>query len=251
MSETAELADVVLPSCCFGEKDGTFTNTERRVQRVRSALRPPGEAREDWRIVCDISSRMGYPMDYPDAAAIQEEIASLTPIYGGITYDRIEGVGLQWPCLTRDHPGTKFLHQGCFTRGRGKFYAARFRPPKETPDSEYPFILTTGRLLEHWHTGTMTRRCTVLDYVVPHGTLELNPEDARRVGAEDGTTVAVISRRGRIEIPVAVTQRVAEGTVFLSFHFREHPANALTIAALDPVAKIPELKACAVRIEKL
>ncbi|MBA7533957.1 Formate dehydrogenase H [subsurface metagenome] len=232
MSETAQLADVVLPACAFAEKEGTFTNTERRVLRVRKAVEPPGQAREDWRILCELAAQMGYKMSYSGAGEIQTEIASLTPIYAGITYDRLGGAGLQWPCPTRDHSGTKFL-------------------PEELPDEEYPFVFTTGRLLEHWHTGTMTRRCEVLNDLVPHGTLELNPEDAEAIGVGAGETVAVWSRRGRIEVPARLTDRVAIGTVFLAFHFKEHPANALTIAALDPIAKIPEFKACAVSVGKL
>jgi formate dehydrogenase alpha subunit len=251
LSETAELADVVLPACAFAEKDGTFTNTERRVLRVRKALEAPGEAREDWRILCEVASRLGHPMGYADAEAVQREIASLTPIYGGISFERLEKEGLQWPCPTPDHPGTKFLHERGFARGKGKFHPVRFLPPQELPDDEYPFVLTTGRVLEHWHTGTMTRRCEVLDDLVPTGKLEISPLDAERLGVASGQKVAVHSRRGRIEVPVGLTERVAEGVVFLSFHFKEHPANALTIAALDPVAKIPEFKVCAVRVEKL
>lgn len=250
LTETAELADVVLPACAFAERDGTFTNTERRVQRVRKAVLPPGQAREDWRILCDVAGRMGYPMTYADVAAVFNEIAALTPIYGGITYDRIETTGLQWPCPTPDHPGTKFLHRDRFTRGKGKFHAVRFIPPHELPDAEYPFVLTTGRLLEHWHTGSMTRRCEVLDERVPHGAIEINPGDAERLGVRSGDAVTATSRRGRIELPADVTDRTGPGVVFLAFHFREHPANALTIAALDPVAKIPELKVCAVNVTK-
>ncbi len=251
LSETAELADVVLPATSFAEKDGTFTNTERRVQRVRKALQPPGQAREDWRILCELASRMDYAMNYPDASAIQEEIAALTPIYGGITYDRIEETGLQWPCPTSDHPGTKFLHGRGFSRGKGKFHAVHFLPPKEMPDKEFPFVFTTGRLLQHWHTGTMTRRCEILDDLVSAGALEINPRDAEAIGVSTGEMVVVRSRRGRIEVPVNPTRRVAPGTLFLTFHFKENPANALTIAALDPVAKIPEFKACAVSVGKL
>ncbi len=251
LSETAELADVVLPACSFAEKEGTFTNTERRVSRVRKALEPPAAAREDWRILCELSSHLGYPLDYPDAEAIMREIAALTPIYAGISYERLEGEGLQWPCPTAEHPGTKFLHEKGFARGKGKFHPVGFLPPRELPDREYPLVLTTGRVLEHFHTGTMTRRCEVLDDLVPTGELELNPRDAERLGVSPGQKVAVRSRRGRIEVPVGLTERVSEGVVFLSFHFKEHPANALTIAALDPVAKIPEFKACAVRVEKL
>jgi formate dehydrogenase alpha subunit len=252
MSETAELADVVLPAFSFAEKDGTFTNTERRVQRVRPAVLPPGDAREDWRILCDVSSRMGYPMGYTDSSAIMDEIASMTSIYGGISHDRLDadGAGLQWPCPTRSHPGTPVLHRESFTRGKGRFHAVHFIPPRELPDEEFPFVLTTGRLLPHWHTGTMTRRCDVLEAFGPHGTVELNPGDAESLALHQGEMAVVRSRRGKIELPVTVTQRVDRGTVFISFHFKEHPANALTIAALDPVAKIPEFKACAVSVEK-
>jgi formate dehydrogenase alpha subunit len=251
MSETAELADVVLPAFTFAEKDGTFTNTERRVQRVRRAVRQPGEARDDWRILCEVSARMGHPIAFPDGAAIMEEIAQLTPIYGGIAWSRLEGIGIQWPCASREHPGTPILHTERFTRGKGKFHAVRFLPARELPDAEYPFLLTTGRLLEHWHTGTMTRRSAVLDALVPHGSLELNPRDAASLGLAAGGTAVVTSRRGRIEVPVDVTDKVDRGTVFLAFHFKEHAANELTIAALDPVAKIPEYKVCAVRVELL
>jgi formate dehydrogenase alpha subunit len=251
MNETGELADVVLPATSFAEKDGTFANTERRVQRVRRAVNPPGLARDDWSIVCDISTRMGYPMNYDSPAKIQEEIARLTPIYGGITYDRIEDVGLQWPCTDASHPGTAFLHSGRFTRGLGKFHPVEFLPPREMPDDEYPFVLTTGRMLEHWHTGTMTRRSVVLDDRVPTGFVELNPEDAERMAVLEGDIMDIASRRGRIEVPAKITGKVQPGTVFLTFHFHENPANALTIAALDPIAKIPEFKACAVRVRKL
>ncbi|TFG63935.1 MAG: formate dehydrogenase subunit alpha, partial [Spirochaetales bacterium] len=250
LTETAKLADVVLPACSFAEKDGTFTNTERRVQRVRKAVDAPGEAMDDWRIICSIAERMGYEMKYEGAEQIQEEIAKLTPIYGGILYPRIEKVGLQWPCPTADHPGTKFLHKGKFSRGLGKFYKVPFLNPKEMPDGEYPLILTTGRLLQHWHTGTMTRKCVVLDDLVPHGALEINPENAEALGIVNGSMVSVSSRRGRIEVPANVTDKVGSGTVFMAFHFHEHPANRLTIAALDPVAKIPEFKVCAVKVEK-
>ena len=250
LTETAELADVVLPATGFAEKDGSFTNTERRVQRVRKALCPPGDARVDWRILCDVAAAMGFPMDYAHAGAIMDEIASLTPIYGGISFARIDDVGLQWPCPTADHPGTKFLHQGKFTRGKGKFHAVAFMPPKESPDDEYPFILTTGRQLEHFHTGTMSRRSEVLDDLVPHGAIQVNSGDAQELGIADGDMLKVRSRRGEVNVPAKVTDRIRRGTVFLAFHFHEHPANVLTIAALDPIAKIPEFKVCAVSIEK-
>ncbi|HUU93853.1 MAG TPA: formate dehydrogenase subunit alpha [Phycisphaerae bacterium] len=249
LSETAELADVVLPAASFAEKDGTFTNTERRVQRVRKALDAPGQALPDWQILCRLASRMGYEMHYDHPDAIQDEIASLTPSYGGITYDRLERGGLQWPCPDAQHPGTPYLHKGKFASGLGKFHAVEFLPPRELPDDAYPFVLSTGRVLQHFHTGTMSRRSDVLDKLVPVGTIEIHPDDAARLGIADSDTVRVASRRGEIELPARVTDRVAPGTTFLAFHYREAPANRLTIAALDPVAKIPELKVCAVRIE--
>ena len=249
LSETAQLADVVLPAAAFAEKDGTFTNTERRVQRVRKAIDPPGQARADWQIVCDVARRMGYEMSYAHPSEIQDEIARLTPSYGGITYGRLESGSLQWPCPDAEHPGTPYLHKGKFARGLGKFHAVEFLPPKELPDEEFPFVLSTGRVLQHFHTGTMSRRSEVLDELVPVGAIEINPSDAGRLGVADGRPVRVASRRGQIEIAARVTDRVAPGTVFLAFHYHEAPANRLTIAALDPVAKIPELKVCAVRVE--
>jgi formate dehydrogenase alpha subunit len=250
LTETAQLADVVLPAAAAAEKDGTFTNTDRRVQRVRQAVEPPGQARPDWQIICQIAERMGKPMSYPSVAAIQDEIASLTPIYGGITYDRLEREGLQWPCPTRDHPGTPILHRQRFTRGKGKFHAVEFIPARELPDAEYPLLLSTGRLLQHFHTGSMSRRSAVLDEIIPHGAIEIHPQDAAKLGVSDGEYVTVESRRGQIEIAAHVTERVSPGTLFLAFHFSEAPANRLTIAALDPVARIPEFKVCAVRVKK-
>ncbi|MEW6360371.1 MAG: formate dehydrogenase subunit alpha [Planctomycetota bacterium] len=250
LSETAQLADVVLPAASSFEKEGTFTNTERRVQRFEPALRAPGEAREDWRIVCDVARRMGYDMSYEGPSEIMDEIAALTPIYGGVHYDRLGHRGLQWPCPDRDHPGTKFLHKGKFSRGLGKFTAVEFKPPKEPTDSEYPYILTTGRMLEHYHTGTMSRRSAGLNALVPHAFVEINPADAQRFGLGPDEKIRVVSRRGAIEPQAKITDRVQPGTVFIPFHFAEAAANVLTIDALDPVAKIPEYKVCAVRIEK-
>jgi formate dehydrogenase alpha subunit len=249
LTETAELADVVLPAAGFAEKDGTFTSTERRVQRVRKGVEPPGEARDDWAILCDLSRRLGYPMDYTDASAIMAEVASVTPSYGGITFERLERGGIAWPCPTPEHPGTPILHVGKFTRGLGKFHPVEFIPPRELPDGEYPLLLSTGRILQHFHTGTMSRRSAVLGQLVSVGAIEIHPDDAARLGVADSRPVRVSSRRGQIEILAHVTDRVAPGTVFLAFHYREAPANRLTISALDPVAKIPEFKVCAVRVE--
>jgi formate dehydrogenase alpha subunit len=249
LTETAELADVVLPAMGFAEKDGTFTNTERRVQLLHKAIDAPGAARSDWEIVCDLSSRMGYEMSYPDAAAIEDEIASVSPIYGGITYDRLADGPLQWPCPDAEHPGTPYLHKGKFSRGLGKFHPVEFIEARELPDDEFPILLTTGRILEHFHTGSMTRRSRVLDALVPLGSIEISSSDAAKLGISEGAMVKVASRRGQIEVTAQISPRVLPGAVFLAFHYRESPANRLTIAALDPIAKIPEFKVCAVRIE--
>ncbi|MEM2546352.1 MAG: molybdopterin-dependent oxidoreductase, partial [Candidatus Bathyarchaeia archaeon] len=251
MSETAALADVVLPSACFAEKDGTFTSTERRVQRIRKAVDPPGEAKADWEIIIELSKRMGYNMSYSSPKEVMDEIAKLTPIYGGISYDRLEKESLQWPCPTKDHPGTKFLHKDKFTRGLGLFTPVEYQPPAEQTDGLYPFILTTGRQLHQFHTGTMTRRSPTLVTQAPEGYIEINPIDASKLGISNGEKIKVKSRRGEIEIKAKVTDKVQPGTVFIPFHYAETAANKLTNAALDPKAKIPELKVCAVRLEKL
>ncbi|MFQ5987935.1 MAG: formate dehydrogenase subunit alpha, partial [Dehalococcoidia bacterium] len=250
LTETARLAHVVLPSVTFAEKDGTFTNTERRVQRIREAIDPIAEARPDWQIICQLASRMGYDMNYEHPSQIMEEIAKLTPIYGGIYYDRLEKEGLQWPCPNRDHPGTRYLHKDRFTRGLGLFQAVEYIPPAETPDEDYPYLLSTGRVLYHYHTGSMTRRCQGLDEIYPESLAEINPSDARDLGVEDGEMVRIASRRGEVEVKAKVTERAPQGVVFMNFHFNEAAANILTNPALDPVGKIPEYKVCAVRMEK-
>ncbi len=246
-TETAVMADVILPAAAFTEKDGTFTNTERRVQRVRKAVNPPGEAKADWQIITELSSRMGFDFGYSSPSEIMDEISSLAPIYGGMQYDRLEGYGLQWPCPDRSHPGTPMLHVGRFTRGLGKFHAVDYRPPAESVSEEYPLILTTGRILEHWHTGTMSRRSKVLDEISPSGAVDIHPSDALRLGITDGDMLAIASSRGRIEAPVRVTEETSPGLAFMAFHWHESPANALTNDALDPSAKIPEFKVTAVR----
>ena len=252
LSETASLADVVLPATSFAEKDGTFTNTERRVQRVRKVLEPVGEARPDWMIISEIGRRMGYEKDfsYSDPSEIMDEIASLTPSYGGINYGRIEEVGLQWPCPTFDHPGTPYLHKTGFTRGKGLFSVVPYRPSVELPDEEYPFILTTGRVLCHFHTGTMTRKVPGLNYLRNEELVEINPVDGKALGIEDGDLVDVTSRRGTVRVKAKMTEKSSEGVAFMTFHFAETPTNVLTNPALDPVAKIPELKVCAVKLSK-
>ena len=251
LSETAELAHVVLPGVSFVEKDGTFTNSERRVQRVRQAIEPLGNARPDWQILCDLSSRLGYPMKYSSPAAIMEEVASLTPSYGGIRYSRLEGLGLQWPCPTLEHPGTPFLHKDKFTRGKGKFHVTPYVPAPELPNEEYPFLLTTGRVLYHYHT-VITRKSKGLSEIYPEGVVEINPEDAVRLGIQpDNGLVEVASRRGKVNVKARVSDRLPPGVVFMTFHFKEAAANLLTLDALDPIAKIPEFKVCAVKVEKL
>ncbi|NLS45234.1 MAG: formate dehydrogenase subunit alpha [Firmicutes bacterium] len=251
LTETAELADVVLPSACFAEQSGTFTSTERRVQLVRKAIEPPGEARSDWEIICDISTRLGYPMNYSSSGEILDEIASLTPIYGGITSRRLDSKGLQWPCPTEDHPGTPYLHKGKFSRGLGLFSAIDYIPAAELPDEEYPLILTTGRILYHFHTGSMTRRTEGLHAHRPEAFIEIRPDTAEDLGIVDGEMVQVSSRRGKVEVRAKVTSWPAPGVVFMPFHFAEAAANILTNPALDPKAKIPEFKVCAVRIDRL
>jgi predicted molibdopterin-dependent oxidoreductase YjgC len=250
MTETAQQADVVLPSSCFAEKEGTFSNTERRVQRVRKALDSPGSAREDWRITAEIARRLGYPMNYASAEAIFKEIAELTPSYGGLTYDRIEEEGIHWPCPNPEHPGTPILHTQQFTHGKGVFHAIDYIPPAEQVDAEYPLYLTTGRLLYQYHTGTMTRRTEGLNERAPGSFVEISPADADRRGLKDGDKIRIASRRGEITAQVKISDQAVDGTIFIPFHFAEAAANRLTNAALDPVANIPEYKVCAVKIEQ-
>ena len=251
LSESGEYADVVLPAYSFAEKDGTFTNTERRIQRVRKAVNPPGDTRDDWRIVCEIATAMGLPMQYENASQIMDEIAAVSPIYGGIAYDRIESVGLQWPCLDRDHPGTKYLHKGKFKRGKGKFHPVRFREPAELPDDDFPMILSTGRQLYQFHTGTLSRRSPAIDQKSPTGYVEIHFKDAEKYGIEDGGSVEVSTTRGKVTTKASVGTQIARGWLFMPFHFAEGPANMLTNDALDPIAKIPELKVCAAKIKAL
>ena len=251
LSETAKLANVVLPAASFAEKDGTFTNTERRVQRVRKAIEPLGDSKPDWWIICQVARRLGAKgFDYGEPSEIMEEVRNLTPSYGGISYERLENGGIQWPCPLDDHPGTPILHTDIFSRGKGKFVPLKYVPPGESPDEEYPLILTTGRSLYHFHTGTMTRKVSALNTIEPEGTVEINPHDASRLGIGEGDKVKVSSRRGRVVTKARVTDRLPAGLVFMAFHFAESAANILTNPKLDPVSKIPEFKVAAVRIEK-
>ncbi len=250
-NETAEYADVVLPAACFAEKEGTFTNSERRIQKIEQVVEPPGEARPDWEIIAGISNRLGYEMNYESPAEIMAEIADVTPIYGGIYYDRLGDNGLQWPCLDRDHPGTKFLHEGEFARGKGRFYPVHYSPSVEEQDEEYPYIMMTGRMLYHYHTGTMTRNSPSIDEFEPDAYVEVNKEDAEKLDIENGDRVAVESRRGVVETYARVGERVAPGNLFMPFHYAESPANKLTHDTLDPEAKIPEYKVTAVSLKKI
>jgi predicted molibdopterin-dependent oxidoreductase YjgC len=251
LTETAKMADVVLPVACFAEKDGTFSNTERRVQMVRKAVEPPGDVRTDWEVICGIATRMGYKMEYADAEAIFTEIGAVTPSYAGMDYQRLAKGGLHWPCPTKEHPGTKFLHKDRFVRGKGLFHAIEWISPAEPTDAEYPFLLITGRVLYQYHTGTMTRRSVGLNERCPECLVEISSEDAARLMIQDGEKIRVKSRRGAIEAKVSIGNVADIGTVFVPFHFSEAAANLLTIAALDPVAKIPEYKVCAVKVEKI
>jgi formate dehydrogenase major subunit len=248
MSETAQLAHVVLPAACFAEKDGTFSNTERRVQLVRKAVEAPGQAKADWEIIAGLAKKMSYPMEYGSAEAIMKEINELTPSYTGITYDRIQNVGIQWPCPNVTHPGTKFLHAERFSRGLGLLSPIEYIPPAEVPDEEYPLIMTTGRILYQYHTGTMTRLSKGINERAPESLMEINPEDAEILGIRNGQYAKVSSRRGMITAKSSVTTRVPPGTIFMNFHFKEAPVNILTNPVLDPIAKIPEYKVCAVNV---
>ncbi len=254
ISETARYADVIFPAASFAEKEGTFTNTERRVQRVRRALPPRGDSRPDWQITCQIAQRMGEPgFDYAEPSEIMAEIASLTPSYGGISYPRIEDSGLQWPCPDENHPGTRFLHEAGFARPNGKaqFVPLTYKKSAELADDEYPLILTTDRSLYHYHSATMTRRVGGLEQLDANEWLKINPADAKRFDIEDGEEVEVHSRRGAIRVRARVTDICPPGLCSMTFHFRESPTNEITNPALDPVAKIPETKVAAVRVGKI
>lgn len=250
MSETSKYADVVFPATCYAEKDGTFTNTERRVQRVRKAVDPPGEARVDWEILCDIAKGMGAPgFDYTCAEDIFNEIRECMPSYRGMTYERIDKVGLQWPCPTEDHPGTKYLHEGKFPIGKGLMIPIEYEEPAELCDEEYPILLTTGRMLYHYN--VMTRESDALDGLRPHELAEINPEDAEAYGLDENSFIRVTSRRGSIVTRVKITDRMKKGMMFMTFHYKESPVNDLTNSEFDPVTKTAEYKISAVKMEKV
>lgn len=248
LTETAEYADVILPGSSFAEKDGTFTNTERRVQRVRKAIEPiPGQA--DWQTIIALSAKMGYPMRYESPEEVWMEMASLTPSMAGITYERLEEKGIQWPCPNNEHPGTSFLHAGTFIRGKGLFQAIDHIPPAEMPDEEYTFLLSTGRVLQHYN--VTTPYSAGIQSMWSEEFSELNPEDAAALGVETGDMIKVTSRRGEITTKVKVTDRVPPGMLWMSFHYAASPANVITSDAYDPITKTGEYKVAAVKIEKI
>ena len=254
ISETAQYADVILPAASFAEKEGTFTNTERRVQRVRAAIQARGEAKPDWWITSQIAQKMGEKgFDFANPSEIMDEINAVTPIYAGITYERIEEVGLQWPCRSADDPGTPYLHKGKFARpnGKGHFNPVEYKISAEIADEEYPLILTTDRSLYHYHSATMTRRVAGLEELDSNEWLKINPADAAKFGIEDGQWVEVTSRRGTIKVQAKVTDICRTGMCSMTFHFHESRTNEITNPALDPIAKIPETKVTAVKVKTL
>ncbi len=252
LTETAAHADVVLPAACFAEKNGSFVNTERRIQKIRKAINPPGDSRDDADIICDLANRMGLDgFSYEGPEDVVVEIASLVPSWKGVSHDRLNEGGLCWPCTSDEHPGTPILYTDSFLRegGKARFASVAYEPPQESVDDDYPFILTTGRILYHFHTSTMTRRSTGLSTLRDREKVMMNPVDAENLGLVEGDEVRITSRRGAVTAEVEPTEQMGQGTVFMTFHFAEACANILTNSALDPVSKIPELKVCAVRVE--
>lgn len=250
LTETAQYADVILPGVSFAEKDGTFTNTDRRIQRVNKAVNPVGDVKQDWQIICDLAKSLGYEMKYDHPSQIMDELASLTPSYGGISYERLEKSSLHWPCPDNNHPGTKTLHVGKFSRGKGKFHPVSYRPPAEVADEEYNYTLMTGRILEHYNSGNMTRR-SVIEEHISKSYVQINIEDGKRLGIKDGDKVRVTSRRGQVDAIAEVGDVVQPGHIYMNFHFVESPANRLTNSELDPISNTPELKVSAVKVQKL
>jgi len=250
LTETAELADVVLPASSYAEKDGLYTNTERRAQRLRKVVELPGQAKEDWAIIQEIANAMGSDWNYQSAHDISEEVCKLTPSYTGITWERVGHTGIQWPCPAIDHPGTPYLHKEKFVRGKGKMKGIPFKEPQELPDEDYPMVLTTGRVLQQFHTATITRKTDGLNKLAGPMVM-ISAQDADDLGIENGERVKVSSRRGEIVTPAFVTKRIGKGTIYIPFHYREAAANVLTNPVYDPVAKIPEYKACAAKVSKL
>ncbi len=249
LTETAKFAHIVLPAACVYEKDGTFSSGERRVRRIRKAVEPPGEAKADWEIICLLSQAMGYPMFYTGPEQIMAELAKLTPPYAGISYDRMDGDGQVWPCPKPGHPGTPLLHTETFPIGKGRLQPVAYMVPEESADHDYPLVLITGRRLEHYNNGSMTRLCDGFDMIAPHELVEINPEDAAALGIQDGSNVRVSSRRGYVRAVARVTEKSRPGTVFMSFHFPDSLTNLLTSPGMDPKTLTPEYKVAAVKVE--
>ncbi len=251
-NETCRFADVVFPAACFAEKDGVFTNSDRRVQRVRKAVSPPGQARADWEIVCDLARAVGYPMPhYEGPHEIYAELAALSPKFSGISHERIDDAGLQWPCPDPEHPGTVYLHSDGPLNGKAQFQAVEYRPSLERADQEYPFLLSTGRTLYHYNAATQTRRDSGPHLKQPENFVEVHPRDARRLGVEDGERVRVSSRRGTVGAKVVVTRKMRRNCIWMPLHFAEDRANMLTNDAGDPTTGTAEYKVCAANIEKI
>ena len=248
LTETAEHADVVLPAACSFEKEGTFTNTERKVQKVRKAVDAPGKARDDLSIIVEVSRRLGYPMEHISPEAVLKEYGKLWPAMAGITFSRLDEKGLQWPCPSEEHPGTEYLYKDGFPKGKVSFSVVSYCPPAEITDETYPFVLTTGRNLFQYHSGSMTRRVKPIEAHAGKPYVEINPVDGGRLGVRSGDIIRIASRRGEIAIKARLTTKVPEGTVFIPMHYREAAANVITNDALDPKVKIPEFKVCAVKI---
>ena len=252
LTETGKLADVVLPATGFAETDGVCTNTERRVQRLRAAVPPAGDSKPDWWIVSQIAKRLGFAgFDYSSAKDVFNELCELSPLYNGLDWDRIEDAEYQWPVPHKDHPGTPRLHEDGFENGRGIFSCTDYRDPAETINDDYPLWLTTGRRPQSYHTHTQTGRAGGMEYFLPNETLEIHPDDASRLGLEDGALCRVSSPRGSVEIPVKATTRSSPGTVFTSFSFKDTPVNILTGSGYDPTTHTAELKVCPVRVEAI
>ena len=251
LNETGRLAHVVLPAAAWAEKDGSYTNTERRVQRIRKAVNAPGKTLPDWEVLTLLANKLGAHWHYSTVKEIMDEINTVTASYKGITYNRIEEVGIQWPCPAIDHPGTPILHKDAFARGKGLFSVTEYIPPAEETDNEYPLILTTGRILYQYHTATMSRRSKGLTSRTPDAFVEINTKDAKDLGIKQGDKLQVSSRRGSIKLFADISEKCDKGVVFIPFHYSEAAVNSITNSALDPISKIPEYKVCAVKISKI
>jgi predicted molibdopterin-dependent oxidoreductase YjgC len=251
MSETAKLAHLVIPGASFLEKDGTFTNLERRIQRIRKAVEPPDGIMPDWQVVSEVATRMGYWMAYSHPADIMKEIAQLTPMWAGVSYERLEQPsGLQWPVLDATHHGTAIMHRERFAKGKGRFVGVDYLPPGESSNEQYPFTLITGRVLQHYNCGAQTRRTGIM-HLVDGDVLEVHPEDAERLGCREGEMVRLVSARADALLPVIISERVRPGQLFTSFHFPHSAVNRLLSSSADESSKCPEYKVSAVRVERI